>query len=115
MRKYRDRNYIAVSAGVYPWIPVDTYAEGFSVGYVLQGLGSGQVQGNVEGTHDDVVTGASAKAFTLVTAVASASAGPTTNYGTITHPCAALRFRVVAVSGSANLTFSLMQAGPSLG
>jgi hypothetical protein len=113
MKKYKDRNYVGVSAGAYGWVPVDAQNDSFAVGYLIQSTGSGQVQGNIEGTHDNVLVGSgSAKSGVLVTAIASASAGGG-NFGVIPHPCAALRFRVISVSGSSNITFSLLQAGPA--
>ncbi len=37
------RTYVAVSAGAYPWVPVDSRAETFSVSYAAFHIGTGQV------------------------------------------------------------------------
>ena len=111
MRKFKDRNYVGVSAGKYPWIPVDTYAESFSVTFAATMFGTGQVSANIEGTLDNVQDPTvSANAFFIVTALAST--GNSVD-GLITQPCAALRLSV-AVSGSANVRLKLLQAGPDL-
>jgi len=109
MRKFKDRSYTGVSAGAYPWIPVDQHVESFAVGYALfHASGPGQVSGNIEGTHDNPMTTASCKAFFLVTA--NPSTGLSTD-GVITQPVMAIRYRAIVVSASSNVVFSVIQAG----
>lgn len=111
MRKFKDRSYVGVSAGAYPWIPVDTHLETFAVTYaVFHASGPGQVSANIEGTLDNVMdrTITSARAFVLATA------NPSTGLvqdGVITQAVAAIRYRATVVSASSNVVFSVMQAG----
>jgi hypothetical protein len=112
VRKYKDRAYTGVSAGAYPWVPVDHHVESFALSYaVFHSSGPGQVSANLEGTHDNPLFGASCKAFFLVTA--NPSTGLTQD-GTITQPVMAIRYRAgttANVSASSNVTFSLIQSG----
>lgn len=109
MRRLKPRNYVAVSAGNYPWIPVDSHAGDFRIGWAAFHNGTGQItSAHVDGTYVDVLSVAgSAAAFPLVTA--HASTGLVVD-GEITQPVMAIRYRVAAVSGSANVTFNVMLA-----
>jgi len=108
MRPYKQRNYVLVSAGSYAWIPVDHHSGEFNVGYAGFHNGTGQVSANIDGTLDDVFTLSSCKAFFLVTANASTG---TVSDGNITQPVMAIRYRVTAVSGSANVSFKVQMGG----
>lgn len=104
MRRFKPRNYSGVSAGRYPWIPVDSH--GFEIGYVLfhggeiEVSGSKIVSANIEGTYDDVFTQTSCKAFALVTANQVSG----TIDGWITQPVMAIRLSYNAVTVSAFVT-----------
>jgi hypothetical protein len=108
MKPYKQRNYVAVSAGSYAWVPVDHHSGEFNVGYAVFHNGTGQVSANIDGTLDDIYTVASCKAFFLVTA--NASTGLVSD-GNITQPVMAMRYRVAAVSGSANVSFRVQMGG----
>ena len=114
-RKYKDRQYLGVSAGAYPWIVVDTHRTPFQVSYLVKHFtGAGQMSANIEGTHDNPLvptSGAetSARAFFLVTA--NPSTGLQTNGVLVDKPCNAIRLTVGAASGASSLLFSLLQAG----
>ncbi len=100
------RTYVGVSAGAYPWVPVDSRAETFSVSYAAFHNGTGQVSANIQGTLDNPFTEASCAAFLLVTA--NASTGLSVD-GEITQTVLAMRYVVGVVSGSANVTFQVTQ------
>ena len=100
------RTYVAVSAGAYPWVPVDSRAETFSVSYAAFHNGTGQVSANIQGTLDNPYTESSCAAFHLVTANASTGLP---NDGEITQTIMAIRYMVGVVSGSANVTFQVTQ------
>lgn len=115
--RYKDRNYTGLSAGAYPWIPIDHRQADFALSYLSIVGGTFEASGasisaNIEGTHDNPMTTTSCKAFFLVTAN-QAAAGRVD--GTINQPIAGIRinFGAATVSGSANATFSVMQAGNS--
>lgn len=108
MRRLKQRNYVAVSAGAYKWIPVDHHTGTFNVGYAANHNGTGQVSANIEGTLDDVFTLTSCKAFFMATA--NASTGLVED-GMLSQPVAGIRYTVAEVSGSANVSFSLLQGG----
>ena len=100
------RTYVAVSAGAYPWVPVDSRAETFSVSYAAFHNGTGQVSANIQGTLDNPYTESSCAAFQLATAHASSGLP---NDGEITQTIMAIRYMVGVVSGSANVTFQVTQ------
>lgn len=104
--KYKDRRYDEVSAGSYPWIPLDHYAEPFELTYAIFVSGAGQASASIDGTLDDPMTQASCKAFFLVSAISSAI-----TYGSLEIPMAAIRYRVGTVSGSLDVTFQTLQGG----
>jgi len=111
MRINADHLYVGVSAGAYPWIPVDQHLETFAVSYaVFHASGPGQVSANIEGTFDDVTNRlvTSARAFVLVTA--NPSTGQVQD-GVITQAVQAIRYRATVVSASSNIVFQLLQAG----
>jgi hypothetical protein len=108
MRHLKQRNYVKVSAGSYKWIPVDHHTPSFNVSYAAFHNGTGQVSANIEGTLDDVFTIASCKVFFVVTA--NASSGLVAD-GNLIQPLAALRYTVTEVSGSANVSFSVLLGG----
>lgn len=109
MRPLKQRNYVAVSAGSYPWIPVDHHSPDFSLSWAAFHNGTGQVSANIDGTYDNVYQSvASVKSFFLVTA--NASTGLVQD-GTIAQAVMAVRYRVAAVSGSANVSFAVQMAG----
>ena len=119
MRRFKPRVYSGVSAGRYPWIPVDSH--GFEVGYVLfhggdiEVSGSKVVSGNIEGTYDDVFTLASCKAFPLATAnhvsgsiddvIAQPIRGVRLSYNAVTVSA----FVTSTVSGGLKATFQVTQ------
>jgi hypothetical protein len=115
LRKFTDRNYVGVSAGAYPWVPIEHHGDYFSLSYhVIHGgnvevSGSKVVSANLEGTLDDVFTVASCKPFFLVTANQTSGAID----GFFTQPLVAVRlkYNTVTVSGSLLSTFQLLRAG----
>lgn len=100
------RTYVAVSAGPYPWVPVDHRAETFTVTYAAFHNGTGQVSANIQGTLDNPYTESSCAPFFLLTANASTGLA---NSGEITQTVMAIRYTVGTVSGSANVTFQVTQ------
>lgn len=111
--RYKPRTYVGVSAGNYPWIPTDHYVPSQYYSFLIKQTGTGdvsyQVQYTLDNVFDSTVTpiavtaddAAAGTAAVLVTAVAEFHAA-----------MAAIRLRVISVSGVAGAVFEIRQGGP---
>lgn len=114
--RYKPRTYTGVSAGNYPWIPVDHYASTQIYSFNVYQTGNGDAAYQIQYTLNEVqrtipgetvipvtaIDGFSVNTSALVTAVAG-----------YRNAMAALRLRVLSVSGVANVIFTLREGGPN--
>lgn len=120
--RLKPRTYVGVSAGAYPWIPLDHHLHPFQVSWYLQKTGTGDVSFQLHYTLSDVLDvktpAATVYPLTAIDAITAPSAGvvtdPTagvTGAPSFAFPIAAMRLRVVSVSGVAGAVLEVRQAG----
>jgi len=100
-------SYIGVSATAMDWQSLDHHVPSFHVSFSVFKTGTGDITADVQRTLsnlDPADTAVSARASTLMTISDTTAAA-------ISNPAAALRLNFTAVSGSANVTFQILQAG----
>lgn len=109
MSVYVEKSYIGVSAGRYPWIPLDIHQSPFNVSFGVRFGSDGGATYRVEHTFDNVLKhGVSARPFTHP----DVSAASTNRDGNYAAPVRGVRLYVASVSASCNIDFTVIQASP---
>ena len=108
----RAEQHVSVSAQAgtpvttLPWIPLNPKVESFSLTYVADKYGSGQLNYKIQGTLDNINDSTvSANTFDIVTSAATHADG------TYSGALMAIRVQVVSASASSDLAFRVLQTG----
>lgn len=97
---------VEASASTHGWIPLNTYEPDSQVSLLFTTPG-GDWEGTIQGTLDDVMAGASAVGFDLVTITGSA-----TSYVTaLSQPLNAIRINITSASAGSVGVLRLLQSG----
>lgn len=96
----------AVTATSTNWIPLNHHAGDFGLRYVVSKSGTGDRTYSVQGTINDILGGATATVFDLVS-------GQTADQidGTAAEPMTGIRLTTTAGSGVATMSMTVLQQG----
>ena len=94
----------AVTATSTSWIPLNHHASDFGIRYVVAKTGTGDRTYSVQGTISDILDGATAVVFDLVSAITANQIDRTE-----TEPLTGIRLTTTAGSGAATMALTVLQ------
>ena len=103
----RSQQVVGNAVSAYPWMPVDPHISPFNIGGGCVKSGTGDITYTVQHTFNDVLAGSAATAFDHPY-VSGKTASTDWNYA---FPVKAIRLNITAVSGSASIEMTAIQAG----
>lgn len=114
--RLKPRIYTGVSAGFYPWIPVDHFASTQIYSYNVFQTGNGDASFQIQYTLNEVQRTIPGELVVPVTALDGFSVNTSalaTAVAGYRNALAAFRLRVLSVSGVANAIFTIREGGPT--